>query len=76
MLQKLSHPNVVQVRFLIYSPDCTQYLGICIDDQQNKYIVMEFLPLGSLNRLLQREKANIGIQQLHHMWEKTKIWIL
>jgi len=55
MLQKLRHPNIVE------------YYGIFAGDSGELYIVMEYLPLGSLNRMLMAEGRNIGLGQLVDM---------
>jgi len=41
LLRNLRHPNIVQ------------YFGLFVDDEQVCYIVLEYFPLGSLDRLLQ-----------------------
>jgi len=52
MLQKLSHPAVVQ------------YLGIYNGADGSQYIVMEYLALGSLPQLLRQEEKNLDIMDL------------
>jgi len=55
LLEKLSHPNVVK------------YFGIHTTITGEQYIVMEYLPLGSLNDLLMKQKQNISNDQLIDM---------
>jgi len=52
VLQKLNHPNIIQ------------YLGIHNTPDNEIFIIMEYMPLGSLNHLLQNEQFSITVDDL------------
>lgn len=54
--RSLSHPNIVT------------YLGFYQDKQDRKYIVMEYLPLGSVNKVVSDESGKIQIVDLLSMY--------
>jgi len=64
LLGKLQHPNVVQ------------YIGIYVSQTGEKYIVMEYLPLGSLNNVLVKEKNNLQIVDLVGMAKQAAAGML
>ena len=55
MLQSLNHPNIVH------------FFGIHVTPTGESFIVMEYLPEGSLDQVLQMNKNKIHLTDIHSM---------
>lgn len=55
LLQNINHPSIVR------------YLGFYETDNGQKYIVMEYLPLGSLDLVIRRNKYSLTVDHLVNM---------